>query len=56
MRVRPRTESPERPICRWTKIPANAAQNIPEPASLLAWTLALGAVAYRAIRRSRACA
>jgi hypothetical protein len=40
----------------WTKIPANAAQNIPEPASLLAWTLALGAVAYRAIRRSRACA
>ena len=40
----------------WTKIPANGAQNIPEPASLLTWTIALGAVAYRAIRRSRACA
>jgi hypothetical protein len=40
----------------WTKVPENAAQNIPEPASLLAWTVALGAVAYRAIRRSRACA
>jgi hypothetical protein len=39
-----------------TKIPANAAQNIPEPASLMAWTLALGAMAYRAIRRSRVCA
>jgi len=40
----------------WTQMPINAPQTIPEPASVLAWTLALGALAYRAIRRSRACA
>jgi hypothetical protein len=48
----------------WTHLPVNGAQTIPpdtpptvpEPASLLAWTFALGAVAYRAIRRSRASA
>src|SRR5271157_2718341 len=31
----------------WTKIPANAAQNIPEPTAWLAWTLVAGAAACR---------
>jgi hypothetical protein len=31
----------------WTKIPANAAQNIPEPTTWLAWTLASGLAAVR---------
>jgi hypothetical protein len=39
----------------WTKIPASAEQNIPEPATWLAWTVATGAAAaWRFRRRIRA--
>jgi hypothetical protein len=38
----------------WTKIPANAEQNIPEPTTWLAWTLLSGAAAWRFRRRNRA--
>lgn len=31
----------------WSKVPANAEQNIPEPTTWLAWTLVSGAVAVR---------
>ena len=31
----------------WTKVPITAEQNIPEPATLLAWSLLAGAMAYR---------
>jgi len=31
----------------WSKVPANAEQNIPEPTTWLAWTLVSGAVALR---------
>jgi hypothetical protein len=31
----------------WTKIPANAQQNIPEPATWLAWSLTTGLAAWR---------
>jgi len=35
----------------WTKIPQLAAQNIPEPSTWLAWSLASGMVAWRLRRR-----
>jgi len=35
----------------WTKIPAYAAQNIPEPTTWLAWSLASGMVAWRLRKR-----
>ena len=35
----------------WSKVPVNAAQSIPEPATWLAWSLATGAVAWRLRRR-----
>lgn len=39
----------------WTKVPANAEQNIPEPATWLAWTAIAGAAACRyRTRRNRA--
>ena len=36
----------------WTKVPITAAQNIPEPTAMLAWTLLSGAAAWR-IRRGK---
>ncbi len=38
----------------WSKVPVNAAQSIPEPATWLAWSLATGAIAWRFRRRVRA--
>jgi hypothetical protein len=38
----------------WSKVPANAAQSIPEPTTWLAWTIATGAAAWRFRRRTRA--
>jgi hypothetical protein len=38
----------------WSKIPANAEQNIPEPTTWLAWTLVAGAAACRFRGRIRA--
>jgi hypothetical protein len=35
----------------WSKIPANAQQNIPEPATWLAWSVASGLAAWRFRRR-----
>jgi hypothetical protein len=35
----------------WSKVPVNAAQSIPEPATWLAWSLATGAIAWRLRRR-----
>jgi hypothetical protein len=37
----------------WSKVPANAEQNIPEPTAWLAWTLVTGAAAWR-LRKRRA--
>ena len=38
----------------WSKVPANAEQNIPEPTTWLAWTLASGVAALRLRNRNRA--
>jgi hypothetical protein len=37
----------------WSKVPANAEQNIPEPTTWLAWSLVAGAAAWRLRGRSR---
>jgi hypothetical protein len=37
----------------WTKIPSSAEQNIPEPATWVAWTLAAGAATWRFRSRSK---
>ncbi len=38
----------------WSKVPAHAEQNIPEPTTWLAWTLVSGLTAWRVRRRNRA--
>ena len=38
----------------WSKVPVNAAQSIPEPATWLAWSLGAGAMAWRLRRRVHA--
>jgi len=40
----------------WSKVPVNAAQSIPEPATWLAWSIATGAIAWRLRRRVHALA